>query len=125
MNVEWRSLLAASYKGRRASLERLLSHAVEVDEHGYVLRVLCGRVPVDHVADAYAGTQGTERCNKCNACVHGTLHEVLAAAGFSAKEKGTKLYTRRIVRVSDGVCVGEMTAGEAWTWLHNSRIDKK
>ncbi len=52
------------------------------------------------------------------AAVDPTLHEALAAAGFRAEDGGVwTQYGRRIVRVSDGLVVGEMSARGAWAWL--------
>lgn len=46
-----------------------------------------------------------------------TLHEALAAAGYRAEPGALLFSARRIVRVTDGVCVGELKAYQSWAWL--------
>ena len=50
MKIETREVLAGAYK-RGVRDTRLLTHAVEVDERGRELRVLCSRVKFDSLAD--------------------------------------------------------------------------
>ena len=75
---ETRGVLAGAYKGRaRKGLEgqaagpRLLTHSVEVDgpwPTGRDVRVLCNRVPLDHMADSYGGdVNAPPECSVCRA----------------------------------------------------------
>lgn len=54
MTYQTRDVLAAAYKGKRASLAAMRSHVVEVDVCGFPLRALCGRVEVESLADEFA-----------------------------------------------------------------------
>lgn len=64
--VETRAVLAAAYRGR---MNTTLTHSVEIDRKGHELRVLCGRVLLDHLADAHALSlekrQGRPTCKSC------------------------------------------------------------
>lgn len=51
MNVVTREVLADAYKGKRRSLDALLTHAVERDDDERLVRVLCDRVELDSIAD--------------------------------------------------------------------------
>lgn len=64
MKIETREVLADAYLG--GSRRTMLSHAVEVDEAGKEIRVLCDRVKLDSLADHYA--QDTTRLPTCGAC---------------------------------------------------------
>jgi hypothetical protein len=63
-NFETRAVLAGAYlPGSRASY---LTHAVEVDEHGNELRVLCPRVKLENLADKFASS--TTKPPTCTTC---------------------------------------------------------
>lgn len=63
--IETREVLADAYRGRSRTL---LSHAVELTAAGDVVRVLCGRVALDSVADHYAqDTTLPPTCRRCAA----------------------------------------------------------
>jgi hypothetical protein len=71
MRVETRELLAACYVSREAS-RRMLTHAVEVDERGIPVKVICGNVRLDSVAERAAmsspeALQEVPTCRKCSA----------------------------------------------------------
>jgi hypothetical protein len=69
MNIETRVLLGAVYRGLRSRTypHRMLSHAVEVDDDGVEVRVLCGRVQLESLADPLAGD--TAERPTCQACL--------------------------------------------------------
>ena len=51
-----REVLAAAYPGRRRSKPKtMLTHTVQVNLSGSVIRVLCCRVRLDSLADEYSG----------------------------------------------------------------------
>lgn len=50
---ETRGVLAGAYANRNP--KSLLTHSVEVDAQGNEIRVFCGRVELDHVADPHSG----------------------------------------------------------------------
>ncbi len=59
---ETRGVLAGAYK----STKSLLTHSVEVDQNGNDIRVYCGRVELDHVADGFGGdTTEAPTCPRC------------------------------------------------------------
>ncbi len=60
---ETRAVLAGAYKSNAKSV---LTHSVEVDAEGNELRVHCGRVELDHIADKYSGdTTEAPTCPRC------------------------------------------------------------
>jgi hypothetical protein len=64
MLVQTRTVLAGAYLKRYP--HTTLSHAVEVDSAGNELRVLCGRVALDSLADPYANdTNEKPTCATC------------------------------------------------------------
>ena len=67
MRVETREVLAGAYVTRRIR-RTMLSHSVEVDDHGVERRVLC-RVRLDSIADAggldVGGRQTRPTCPVC------------------------------------------------------------
>jgi hypothetical protein len=54
VRIETRGVLAGAYRGKDIGERALLTHAVAVDAQGSEVRVLCGRVKLDHVVDCYA-----------------------------------------------------------------------
>lgn len=69
MRIETRAVLAAAYlgpnKGRYIG-HRMLTHAVEVDDNDHDVRVLCGRVELDSLADRNAGDwRVAPTCESC------------------------------------------------------------
>lgn len=69
MKLEIRAVLAGAYANRR--LPRTLhTHAVEVDDAGREVSVLCTKVKLDSLADAYALTDEARRgAPSCPACL--------------------------------------------------------
>lgn len=68
--IQTRAVLAGAYK--RSERPRYLTHAVECDASGSELRVLCGRVQFDSVADAHAqDTTQPPTCEHCRARLKG------------------------------------------------------
>lgn len=74
--IEIREVLAAAYLGPNKGPwtgHRMLTHAVEVDEEGRELRVLCGRVLLESLADAGSLSPGERHgvptCPQCAAKV--------------------------------------------------------
>lgn len=67
MAIETREVLATAYKARAISRMRpMLSHAVEVDADRHAIRVLCGRVNLESIADRYAqDTTLPPTCRRC------------------------------------------------------------
>lgn len=60
-----RSVLAGAYKSRK-SLTSTLTHKVEVDEQGTEIRVVCGRVELDHISDVWSGdANAAPTCPRC------------------------------------------------------------
>ncbi len=58
-------VLAGAYKGRRTSLKVMLTHTVEYLDDREV-RVLCGRVELDSLADEFSGnTKAVPTCKVC------------------------------------------------------------
>jgi hypothetical protein len=63
---ETRAILGGAYKGKRASLKAMLTHAVEIDAAGSEIRVLCGRIDLDSLADCFSGdTTKAPTCPRC------------------------------------------------------------
>lgn len=62
MRIDIRGVLAGAYKNQR--LDKCLNHAVEVDADGREVRVLCGRVKLDHIVDKYEES-GPLTCATC------------------------------------------------------------
>lgn len=54
MRFETREVLAGAYRGSRRSLVATRTHDVELDDAGREVRVSCGRVQLDHLADRFA-----------------------------------------------------------------------
>jgi hypothetical protein len=76
MIFETRGVLAGAYRGNQGD-RVTLSHAVEVSapeppsEVGSEIRVLCGRVPLDHIADHYSASpypEGLKETPTCKTC---------------------------------------------------------
>lgn len=69
MPIETRDVLAGAYlHGRRSG--SMLRHAVEVDARGEVVRVLCGRVAIDHLADQFASDPKADpTCPRCQSAL--------------------------------------------------------
>jgi len=66
VSIETRAVLAGAYRGGRRSLRVTLTHAVEVDAAGYEVRVLCGGVGIDSLADSYSMPTGeAPTCPRC------------------------------------------------------------
>lgn len=71
--IETRSVLAGAYEGgarrKHAPPGKCLTHSIEVDEAGRDVRVLCGRVRLDSIADAGAD-EPEERASRptCEPC---------------------------------------------------------
>lgn len=61
---ETREVLAGAYASKNP--KSLLTHAVEVDQDGRELRVACGRVELDNIADHYSGDVTRQpTCSRC------------------------------------------------------------
>lgn len=59
-----REVLAGAYVSK--GLASALSHAVEFDASGNEVRVLCGRVKVENLADSYASDESAKpTCATC------------------------------------------------------------
>lgn len=70
MRFETRGVLAGAYRGRRKTLALTRTHDVEIDENGHEIRVSCGRIPLDHLADRFAAFSDDElvaapTCPRC------------------------------------------------------------
>lgn len=66
MLIETRAVLAGAYTGKGSYSRSTLTHSVEVDKTGEVVRVLCGRVSTGSVADRFAGdVQAEPTCERC------------------------------------------------------------
>jgi len=59
--IEVRGVLAGAYASQK--LDSLLTHAVEVDEAGNDVRVLCSRVKLENICDLNEGERPT--CPVC------------------------------------------------------------
>ena len=66
MSIETRAVLAGAYRGGRRSLKVTLTHAVEVYAGCYDIRVLCGGVDLDSLADS--GSMNTSEPPTCPRC---------------------------------------------------------
>jgi hypothetical protein len=66
---ETRAVLAGAYKGQRASLKSLLTHAVWLDDQGNDRGVLCQGVKLYSIADPNAGVDvnSIPTCARCAA----------------------------------------------------------
>jgi hypothetical protein len=51
-NIQTRAVMAAAYKNKK--LDSCLTHSVVLDEEGNDLKVLCGKVKIDNLADMYS-----------------------------------------------------------------------
>lgn len=67
MTLETRELLADTRGySRHMAARTMLSHAVEIDDEGREVRVLCGRVKLENLADPCAGDANARpTCGVC------------------------------------------------------------
>jgi len=64
VRVETRGVLAGAYKGGRAKLDKLRTHAVVVEDDR-TERVMCGKIPVEHMVDTCGAEAGPPTCPDC------------------------------------------------------------